>query len=104
MSACVSRPPTIASSTTAVDLSLQRRGDELFLVTAPEVSASVERHLGNPRPTPPSRAASEVLALTAHVQSIARAGIELIRDAASDSALDTLLQRGRSRTTSTTCW
>lgn len=61
---------------------------------APEVSASVERHLGTPRPTPLSRAASEVLAIIAYRQSIARAGIELIRGSSSGGALDTLLQRG----------
>ena len=75
-------------------LAVQRLGDELCLVTAPEVSPSVERHLGIPRATPLSRAASEVLAIIAYRQPIARAGIELIRGSGSDSALDTLLQRG----------
>ena len=75
-------------------LAVQRHGDELCLVTAPEVSPSVQRHLGTPRPTPLSRAASEVLAIIGYRQPIARAGIELIRGAASDSALDTLLQHG----------
>jgi segregation and condensation protein B len=41
-----------------------------------------------------SRAALEVLAIVAYRQPIARSGIELIRGSASDSALDTLLQRG----------
>ncbi len=40
-----------------------------------------------------SRAALEVLAIIAYRQPIARAGIELIRGSASDSALDTLLRR-----------
>jgi segregation and condensation protein B len=35
-----------------------------------------------------------VLAIIAYRQPIARAGIELIRGSGSDSALDTLLQRG----------
>jgi segregation and condensation protein B len=35
----------------------------------------------------------EVLAIVAYRQPIARAGIELIRGSASDSALDTLLDR-----------
>jgi segregation and condensation protein B len=42
---------------------------------------------------PLSRAALEVLAIIAYRQPIARAGIELIRGSASDSALDTLLDR-----------
>ena len=75
-------------------LCVQRHGDELFLVTAGEVSASIERHLGNPRPVSLSRSALEVLAIVAYRQSIARSGIEHIRGSSSDSALDTLLQRG----------
>ena len=35
-----------------------------------------------------------MLAIVAYRQPIARSGIELIRGSASDSALDTLLQRG----------
>ncbi|HLZ23713.1 MAG TPA: SMC-Scp complex subunit ScpB [Ktedonobacterales bacterium] len=41
-----------------------------------------------------SKAALEVLAIVAYRQPIARAGVELIRGSASDSALDTLLERG----------
>jgi segregation and condensation protein B len=75
-------------------LAVQRHGEEFSLVTAPEVSSSIERHLGRPRPVVLSRAALEVLAIVAYRQSIARAGIELIRGSASDSAIDTLLERG----------
>jgi segregation and condensation protein B len=74
-------------------LSVHRHGEELFLVTAGEVSASIERHLGNPRPVSLSRAALEVLAIVAYRQPIARGGNEHIRGSSSDSALDTLLQR-----------
>ncbi len=75
-------------------LSVQRHGEEFSLVTAPEVHASIERHLGNPRPVALSRPALEVFAIVAYRQPIARAGVELIRGSASDSALDTLLERG----------
>jgi segregation and condensation protein B len=75
-------------------LAVQRHGDELRLVTAPEVSSSVERHVNKPRPVGLSRAALEVLAIVAYRQPIARSGIEFIRGSASDSALDTLLERG----------
>ena len=75
-------------------LAVQRLRDELFLVSAPEVGNSIERHLGNPRPQPLSRAATEVLAIVAYKQPIARAGIEQIRGTNSDSAGDTLLVRG----------
>jgi len=77
-----------------VGLAIQRHRDELFLVAAPEVAVSIERHLGNPRPVPLSRAATEVLAIIAYKQPITRTGIETIRGTASDSALDTLLARG----------
>jgi len=62
-------------------------------VTAPEVAASIDRHLGNPRPVALSKAALEVLAIVAYRQPITRTGVELIRGSASDSALDSLLQR-----------
>ena len=75
-------------------LAVQRQGDELSLVTASEVSSSIARHLGHERPVPLSRAGLEVLTIIAYRQPIARAGVELIRGSASDSALDALLQRG----------
>jgi segregation and condensation protein B len=75
-------------------LAVQRHGDELRLVTAPEVSSSVERHVNKPREVALLRAALEVLAIIAYRQPIARSGIEFIRGSASDSALDTLLERG----------
>jgi len=75
-------------------LTIQRHRDELFLVAAPEVAPSIERHLAHPRPVPLSRAATEVLAIIAYKQPITRTGIETIRGTASDSALDTLLARG----------
>jgi chromosome segregation and condensation protein ScpB len=62
-------------------LAVQRHSEEFSLVTAPKVSASIERHLGNPRPVALSRAALEVLAI------VARAGVELIRGSAGESAV-----------------
>ena len=75
-------------------LAVQRHGDELRLVTAPEVSSSVERHLNQPREVGLSGAALECLAIVAYRQPIARSGIEHIRGSASDSAIATLLERG----------
>ncbi|MBV9174377.1 MAG: SMC-Scp complex subunit ScpB [Chloroflexi bacterium] len=75
-------------------LAVQRHGDELRLVTAPEVCSSVERHLNSPRPVALSNAALEVLAIVAYRQPIARSGIEHIRGSASDSAIATPLERG----------
>jgi segregation and condensation protein B len=64
------------------------------MVTAPEVTASVERHLNHPRAVALSGAALEVLAIVAYRQPIARSGIEHIRGSASDSAIITLIERG----------
>jgi segregation and condensation protein B len=75
-------------------LAVQRHGDELRLVTAPEVSSSVARLVHKPREVALSKAALEVLAIVAYRQPIARSGIELIRGSASDSALDKLVERG----------
>jgi segregation and condensation protein B len=74
-------------------LAVQRHGDELRLVTAAEVSSSVERHLNQPRPVALSNAALEVLAIVAYRQPVARSGVEHIRGSASDSAIATLLER-----------
>jgi segregation and condensation protein B len=74
-------------------LAVQRHGDTFSLVTTPEVSKSIERHLGRDRPASLSKAALEVLAIVAYRQPIARAGVEFMRGSASDSALDSLLQR-----------
>ena len=65
-------------------LAVQRHGDELKLVTAPEVSCSVERHVNRPREVALSKAALEVLAIAAYRQPIARPGIEFIRGSAGD--------------------
>ena len=75
-------------------LAVQRHRDELRLVTAPEVTRSVDRHLEEKGPVALSRAALEVLAIVAYRQPIARSGIEFIRGSASDCAIATLLERG----------
>jgi hypothetical protein len=56
-------------------LAVQWQRDELFLVSALEVSRPIERHLGHPRPLPLTRAASEVLAMVAYKQPITRAAV-----------------------------
>jgi hypothetical protein len=66
-------------------LAVQRHAEELRLITAPEVSSSVERHLNVAAPVGLSRAALEVLAIVAYRQPIARSGIALIRGSASSS-------------------
>ncbi len=75
-------------------LAIERHGNELRLVAAGAVTASIEHHLAAPRPVGLSKAAIEVLAIVAYQQPIAQAGIEHVRGTSSDSALATLLQRG----------
>ncbi len=75
-------------------LRLQRQGDRLRLVTAPEVAPYVERFLGRQRRDRLPRAALETLAIVAYRQPITRAQIEAIRGADCQRALATLKARG----------
>jgi segregation and condensation protein B len=74
-------------------LAVQRHGDELRLVSAGGVTASVQRHLNAPRPVALSMAAQQVLAIVAYRQPVSQAGVESVRGTTSDSAIGTLLQR-----------
>ena len=75
-------------------LRLQRAGNRVQLVTAPEAAPHIERFLGLERRTRLSRAALETLAIVAYRQPITRPGIEVIRGVGSDSVLRTLLSTG----------
>lgn len=72
---------------------LQRTGDLVQLVSAPEWARYVERFLGAEYPRL-SDAALETLAIIAYRQPVTRAVIESIRGVNSDGALSTLLHRG----------
>ncbi|MBV9602042.1 MAG: SMC-Scp complex subunit ScpB, partial [Chloroflexi bacterium] len=74
-------------------LTIERHGDELRLVTAGAVAASVERYREAPRPVALSDAALLVLTIVAYRQPISQSGIETIRGTSSDSAIATLVQR-----------
>lgn len=73
---------------------LQRAGNRVQLVTAPELAPSVERFLGLEARTHLSRAALETLAIIAYRQPLTRPEIESIRGVGSDSVLRTLLSVG----------
>ena len=73
---------------------LQRSGNRVQLVTAPELAPSVERFLGLEARARLSRAALETLAIIAYRQPITRPKIESIRGVGSDSVLRTLLSVG----------
>lgn len=73
---------------------VQRIGDKVQLVTAPEAAAYVERFLGADGPQRLSHAALETLAIIAYRQPITRAEIDAIRGVNSDRSLATLRMRG----------
>lgn len=72
---------------------LQRTGDHVQLVTAPEAASVVGRFLGVERSARLSNAALEVLAIIAYRQPLTKAQIEAIRGVDSSSALRMLLTR-----------
>jgi len=73
---------------------LQRSGEEVQLVTAPENIEYVHAFLGTVRPPALSRAALETLTVIAYRQPVTRPEIEAVRGVNSDRAVQTLLGRG----------
>jgi segregation and condensation protein B len=73
---------------------LQRDGDLVQLVTAPEAGPYVERFLGFESRQRLSGAALESLAIIAYRQPMTRAGVEQIRGVNSDGAIASLIARG----------
>jgi len=75
-------------------MALQRQGNKLQLVTAPDIAPYVEKLLGLDLSSRLSPAALEVLAIIAYRQPITRAEIEAIRGVNSDGVLRTLSTKG----------
>jgi len=73
---------------------LQRLGEQLQLVTAPENARYVAALLGLPMTARLTTAAMETLAVVSYRQPITRAQIEAVRGVNSDRALATLVQHG----------
>lgn len=73
---------------------LQRHGNRVQLVTAPEVTSYIEPFLGLSKTTKLSPSALETLAIVAYRQPITRPEIDAVRGVNSDSVLRTLLSRG----------
>lgn len=73
---------------------LQRFGQQVQLVTAPEATESIERLLGLSISGKLSTPALETLAIVAYRQPITRSEIEAIRGVNSDGVLRTLLSKG----------
>jgi segregation and condensation protein B len=72
---------------------VQRSGEHVRLVSAPEAAAAIERFLGVSEQPRLSAAALEVLAIIAYRQPITRAQVEAIRGVDSSSVIRALLAR-----------
>ncbi len=75
-------------------LRIQRTGELVQMVTAPEAAPYVERLLGLEHHQRLSTAALETLAIVAYKQPVTRAAIEAIRGVNSDRVVATLMVRG----------
>ncbi len=73
---------------------LQRLGEQVQLVTAPENSHYIAALLGLPMTAKLTTAAMETLAVVSYRQPITRAQIEAVRGVNSDRALISLIQHG----------
>ena len=73
---------------------LQRTGDRVQLVSAPDAGPYVERYLGVESRQRLSGAALESLAIVAYKQPVTRSGVEAIRGVNSDGAIASLISRG----------
>lgn len=73
---------------------LQRVNRSVQLITAPEISADVQRFLDLEETSRLSRAALEVLAIVAYQEPVTRPQIDAVRGVNSDSVLRTLLRHG----------
>ena len=73
---------------------LQRQGDKIQLVSAPELTDYIERFLGLTVTGKLSTPALETLAIVAYRQPITRPQIEMIRGVNSDGVLRTLISKG----------
>ena len=73
---------------------LQRKGDRLQLVSAPEAGPQIQRFLGLEISGRLSAASLETLGIVAYRQPVTRAQVEAIRGVNSDSVLRSLIRRG----------
>src|SRR5512135_1485491 len=85
---------TLAEGYVGRGVRLQRKGNRVQLVSAPEAAPAIERFLGLSQSGKLSAAALEALAIVAYEQPITRPQIEAIRGVGSDGVLRTLLSKG----------
>ncbi|MBN1642450.1 MAG: SMC-Scp complex subunit ScpB [Anaerolineae bacterium] len=94
-------PEEIAAALATLDaeyvergLRIQRKGERLQLVSAPEAGPAIERFLGLEISGRLSNAALETLSIIAYRQPVTRAQIEAVRGVQSDGILRSLTRRG----------
>lgn len=75
-------------------LILRRVGGGLILASDPESEAAARRLLSRPRTPPLTQAQAETLAIVAYLQPVARPEIARIRGVSSESAVNSLSERG----------
>lgn len=75
-------------------LRLQRKGEQVQMVTAPEAAPYIERFLDLDLSSRLSAPALETLAIVAYQQPVTRAQIEAVRGVSCDSVLRTLVSKG----------
>jgi len=75
-------------------LRIQRKGERVQMVTAPEAAPYIERFLGLQLSGKLSTAALETLAIIAYQQPVTRAQIEAVRGVNCDGVLRTLTSKG----------
>jgi len=75
-------------------LLLRRVGGGLVLATDPESETAARRLLSKPRTPPLTQAQAETLAIVAYLQPVARPEIARIRGVTSESAVNSLSERG----------
>ncbi len=85
---------TLAEGYAGRGVRLQRKGNRVQLVSAPEAAPTIERFLGLSQSGKLSAAALEALAIVAYEQPVTRPQIEAIRGVSSDGVLRTLLSKG----------
>ena len=73
---------------------IQRKGERVQMVTAPEAASYIERFLGLQLSGKLSTAALETLAIIAYQQPVTRAQIEAVRGVNCDGVLRTLTSKG----------
>lgn len=83
----------LATALAGRGIRLQRLGDRVQLVSAPESAAAIERFLGGQQIARLSPAALETLAIVAYRQPVTRAGVEAVRGVDSGGLIRALLGR-----------